>query len=322
MAFFINSSSRKTGQITKSKSTYDSKRNYYIGDEKIIDTSIPSSQYGPNDYNSVHGTAGAAKIYITYVKSGYKIIFPSIIDSITDSLKPSFSSEQIYGFTDGVQKFSNTSRTISLSFKVLAYDEQHAKQNLSAVSALAQFMYPIYDGAVRGNMCNALVLREYPLLRLRWSNMIQRTGRGDKKADDTNSYLAEDGLLIAPTNLNFTPNVEAGFFIENDSLFPKEIKITLNCNVMHEETVGWTLESGELHWIGKLNENGRQNKKSVNFAWGTDLTKKKKQKSEEEPLPASSVQTPSSTPTSEGYSDSLDATLRRAISTLPSGSIL
>lgn len=293
MSFFTKPSTKKIGNVRKTNSTYIEKAYYYIATEKEIDVSKPEDSFGPEDYSLYYGNSNAAKIFITYVKAGYTLVFPSIIDSISDSLKPTFNSEQIYGFTDGIQKFSNTSRTITLSFKVLAYDEQHAKKNLDAISALAEFMYPVYDGAVKGSICNALVLREPPMLRLRFSNIIQRTARGNKNKNDNNAYMAEDGLLIVPTSLNFAPNLEAGFFIENDNLFPKEIKITLNCNVLHEETLGWTIENNQLHWIGKLNNDGKVVSKNVNFPWGNDFIKFNKNNS----TPANKVITPSSTPT-------------------------
>ncbi len=293
MSFFTKPASKKIGKVGKTNSTYIKKSNYYIPNEKIINVSTPEELFGPEDYNTYYGTSNAAKIFITYVKSGYTLIFPSIIDSISDSFKPNFSSEQIYGFTDGIQKFSNTSRTIALTYKVLAYDEQHAKKNLDAISALAQFMYPVYDGAVKGSICNALVLREPPMLRIRFSNLIQRTARGDKKKKDNDAYLAEDGLLVVATSFNFAPNIEAGFFIENDSLFPKEIKVSLNCNVLHEETPGWTIEDGKLHWIGKLSDKGAVVSKNVNFPWGNDFVKFNKNNSQ----PAVQVTIPSSTPT-------------------------
>jgi hypothetical protein len=252
--------------------------NIYDANEGTIDTSIlsevdPTNPYansGPDDYANYYGNTEVGKLYFTNIATSYIVIFPAIEISYNESFKPNFSSEQVYGRSDPNQKFSNTSRVFSLDFIIAAYDEEHARKNLHAVSTLTQFLYPVYSPVASGD-CEALVIRETPLMRVRFSNLIQRTGRGDSKKKNS---FSKDGLLTVPTNFTFTPNLEAGFFFSKgstiDFLYPKEIKVSMVFNVLHEESLGW-IKTDKYHWIGKLNSSGTMaQSKNVDFPWGND----------------------------------------------------
>ncbi len=286
MSFFTINNSKGVGSIpfyTASVGTPTSfdpaKINYYIHDIAKIDTTElvqkdAINNYlnsGPADYAGYYGNKEAGKLYFKNVISDYSVVFPAFIDSYNESFKPNFASEQFYGRTDATQKFSNTARTLSLGFKVLAYDEEHARKNLHALCALVQFMYPSYDGSNSGFSCTPLLIRETPLLRVRFSNMIQRSGRGDMSSKDYS--FAKDGLLTVPTDFSFAPNFEAGFFFSigntTEYIYPKEIKVSMNFNVLHEETLGW-IKTDKYHWVGKLDSSGKLVSKNVDFPWGND----------------------------------------------------
>ena len=281
MAFFTNSGGVKVGTITTSKSTYASGDYYiaeYTGSFKIEgydndkykshDTSIANGS-GPEDYYSYYGNKNAAKLFISHVPTGYAVAFPAILEAYAESFKPSFTPEHVYGRMDPIQRYQHTSRTISVSWKVLAYDENHAHRNLHALSALTEFLYPIYDkdGV---NCSNATVIREAPLLRIRFANLIQRNARTGDETQIT-SYI-KSGLLVAPTDFSFTPNLEAGFFFEGtQAMFPKEIKISMAFSVLHEETPGWIWSDADRYdWIGKLKDDGAVNNTNTDFPWGND----------------------------------------------------
>jgi hypothetical protein len=246
---------------------------------------------GPADYSNYYSKVDAGKLYFSNVVTTYAIVFPAFIESYNESFSPKFNSEQMFGRSDPTQKFSNTTRALSLTFKVLAYDEEHARKNLHAVSALTQFLYPVYDGSTIGSTCNPLVIREIPLIRVRFSNIIQRSGRG---SSDINYAFYKDGLLTVPTNLSFTPNVETGFFFSSNAqfLYPKEITVSMTFNVLHEETLGWA-KTNKYDWIGKLDSSGNQVKKNVDFPWGNDSISSDSISG----LSAGSISLPSSTPT-------------------------
>lgn len=279
MSFFSNEKNVPVGTIpglVKGKqhlpSSFDpAPPSYYIPKiekNKILDASESSNGSGPADYSNYYTSEGvkAGKIYIRSVKTKYTVAFPAMLDSFTDTFSPSFKTENQYGRTDAVQNFSNTTRTISLSFRVVAYDEEHARKNLHTISALVQFLYPIYE---EETTCKAMIIRETPMLRVRLANMIQRTGR-------PGGIYEKDGLLTVPTDLSFAPNLEAGVFFSEDGsyIYPKEFKVTMSFSVLHEESLGWIKTTDSIiHWMGKLNSSGNVGSNSVDFPWGNDPIK-------------------------------------------------
>ena len=263
---------------------------YYIAGDNMndwkIDTianSIDASKgkegkSGPDDYNGYYNSANAAKLFIRHVPTGYSVAFPAILKTYSETFSPSFNAEQVYGRMDPIQKYQSTSRKISLGFTVVAYDEDHAHRNLHALSALVEFLYPVYDRVTKTECSNATAIRESPLLRVRFANLIQKNGR--VAGESGNESYIENGLLVAPTSFTFTPKAEAGYFFhEKDYLFPKEIAISMNFSVLHEETPGWiktevknSKGKSKYEWIGKLNSELKSNNTATDFPWGNDNT--------------------------------------------------
>jgi len=260
------------------------------------DTSTKNGQgfsgTGPDDYDDYYNSNKfiASQLFITHEPTQYAVQFPAILESYSETFKPSYSQEQVYGRMDPIYKYTSTSRTISVTFKVIAYDEDHAHRNLHALSSLAEFLYPVYDYGTlqldgralpyQDALSNATAIRESPLLRVRFANLIQRTDKAFKNSSNAN--YANAGLLVAPTSFNFEPDKEAGYFpVEDNYLFPKQIKLSLNFNVLHENTLGWKATNDDMtdfRWIGNLsNQNSeKQNNNSVIFPWG-DITFKQKE---------------------------------------------
>ena len=242
---------------------------------------------GPHDYGKYYNSNNfiASQLFIVHEPTGYAVQFPAILDSYSETFKPSYSPEQVYGRMDPIQKYVSTSRTINVGFKVIAYDEDHAHRNLHALSSLAEFLYPVYDYGsfqldgrdlkYQDALSNATAIREAPLLRVKFANLIQRTDKTFKNGKDP-TYI-NTGLLVAPSSFNFEPDKEAGYFpVEDNYLFPKQIKLSLNFNVLHENTLGWKSTNDDMtnfRWIGNLSNRNSEvfNKTSVIFPWG-DMT--------------------------------------------------
>ena len=294
MAFFTGI---KNPNIIEEESNLDNTIDYYVAD---IDQNAPfatiknSDESIKNSINASDGFEGnqtfysslnAAQLFITHAATGYAVQFPAILDSYNESFKPTYSQEQVYGRMDAIQKYVNTSRTISVTFKVLAYDEDQANKNINALSTLAQFMYPVYDYGeakldgrdlpYKDALNNATAIRESPLLRIKFANLIQRTNRIFKRGK-TAKYI-NTGLLVAPTSFSFEPDKEMGYFVDRGSfLHPKQVKVTLSLNVLHEDTLGWKASNDDMtdfRWIGNLDDYENLNAQSVVFPWGDEKIK-------------------------------------------------
>jgi hypothetical protein len=291
MPFFTNSGSAtlineyvKKQADNASTQTY-SDADYYIAlaDDKAeqwkIDeyTAAPSHDTtkviegtGPEDYGTYYSDTKvrASKLSIVHEPTKYAVMFPAILNTYSEAFSTEYKSESLYGRMDPVQNYVSTTRTISVSFTVLAYDEDHAHRNLHALSTLAQFLYPVYQNDSKAPS-NATSMSESPLWRVRFANLIQRTNRKGE------NYIS-NGLLVAPTSFSFVPVFEKegpGFFIvEKKYNFPKEIKISLTFAVLHEETLGWfsNIEGDKHKWIGNLDANNgyKPNENSTIFPWG------------------------------------------------------
>ncbi len=237
-----------------------------------IDTSVVKGNNGPSDYGDYYSKARAAKLFIRHLATGYSVAFPAILDAYDESFSVNFNAEQVYGRMDPIQRYQNTSRKINVSWKVLAYDEDHAHRNGHALSALTQFLYPVYDDP-DGTCSNASVIRESPLLRVRFANLMQKNARTKEENPDMGENYINNGLLVAPSSFAYAPNLEAGFFVnDNVHLFAKEIKISMNFTVVHEETLGWRKANNKYHWIGKLKDNTGNLNGATDFPWGNDET--------------------------------------------------
>ena len=131
---------------------------------------------------------------------------------------------------DNITTFQNTTRQLSVSFVVPAFDFDDARCNLAKVSSLMRKLYPHYsDGA--GN--DATALAKPPLMRVRFANLIR------------NGQPGGGGLLGTVNGFTFTPNLEHGFFDPgksqgNGTLYPKTIEISFTFDVLHEHIMGWT----------------------------------------------------------------------------------
>jgi hypothetical protein len=229
------------------------------------DTTQVINESGPSDFRDSYSAYNvkASKLSIVHEPTKYAVMFPAIIDSYSETFTPSYESENLLGRMDPVQKYVATTRKISVSFTILAYDEDHAHRNIHALSTLAEFLYPVYDYNANA-LSNATAMREAPLWRVRFANLIQRTNR------NKNHYIS-DGLLVAPNSFSFEPVLDAGFFIVDGSYtFPKQIKVSLSFSVLHEETLGWVYDTTakKLKWNGNIDKNGFNNLKSTIFPWG------------------------------------------------------
>ena len=96
-----------------------------IDDYKSIaashDTTKENGTTGPKDHSDYYGSVNvqASKLSIVHEPTKYAAMFPAIIDSYSETFKADYDQEELYGRMDPVQKYKNTSRSISVSFTVL-----------------------------------------------------------------------------------------------------------------------------------------------------------------------------------------------------------
>ena len=231
-------------------------------------TSItPSSIYAGED--DLANKAGLV-ISFHHVPSGKFVFFKAFITAFTDTYAPDWSAETVYGRADPIYVFKNTTRKISLSFKVPAISAGEAYENLAKVQKLVQFLYPTYT-----DVNNAATIAQSPLVRLKVMNLAQETSTITtitqldeipvpttaeelaaaeaelaKITTETGGYSnytsttdSSRGLLGVINNVTVDHNLansEAGVIEKgNNTILPKLIEINLDFSPIHEHPVGW-----------------------------------------------------------------------------------
>ena len=230
-------------------------------------TVTPSSIYAGEDH-----LANEAGLVISFhhVPSGKFVFFKAFITAFTDTYAPDWSAETVYGRADPIYLFKNTTRKISLAFKVPAISAGEAYENLSRVQQLVQFLYPTYT-----DVNNATTIAQSPLVRLKVMNLTRDTsgtvtitqldeipepttaeelaaaeaelakittesGTYKDYTSDTDSSRGLLGIINSVTVDHNLANSAAGVIEKgNNTILPKLIEINLDFSPIHEHPVGW-----------------------------------------------------------------------------------
>jgi hypothetical protein len=194
-----------------------------------------------------------------------QVYFKAFLTAFNETFNSEWASEQTYGRMDAIHMFKNTSRRLTVAFKIPASTTGEAYENLARVQTLIQFLYPSYT-----NVGGAQTIAQSPLVRLKIMNMVQN--QAEATAIDPNSfesniydnYLrstnsgADKGLLGWIGGLTVNHNLEntdiGSFELQPQSqqsedsqykgsgatILPKMIEINFDFTVIHEHPLGWT----------------------------------------------------------------------------------
>ncbi len=166
-------------------------------------------------------------ITITSLTSGANIIFGAFITDFSDEYKSNWNTQEIYGRMDPVYTYKNTIRKISLGFDVPAGNLESAKSNVASISSLIRGLYPMYQehpGAAGG-----AVISSPPLFKIKFKNLIK-------------SITNQASLLGWIDGYSYKPDIEKGFFADDENIYPKLFKVSFNFNVIHDHPLGWKAE--------------------------------------------------------------------------------
>ena len=223
------------------------------------------------------------------IRNDEDVLFKAFIMDFNESYSPNFTPNEVFGRTDPIYQYKNTTRNISLSFKIPASTESEAFENLGRVQKLVQMLYPSYQ-----NTNSGLSLSEAPLVRMKVMNILrsqaslgQSSAASDTKkdADYFTEYISTadpgKGLLGVITNatVNSMLNSTDGVFhklttlpsegenpavtrAEPNTVLPKLIEVTINFSPIHEDTLGYNGANDETP-IGNF----------ARFPYGVELAK-------------------------------------------------
>ena len=159
----------------------------------------------------------------------------------------------MYGRADPIYMFKQTTRKITLAFKIPAATQGEAYENLGKVQAITQFLYPTY-----ANVQEAQTISQSPLVRLKVMNLGRKLNEGKAESGEdrwdpvvayenyTSDVDAGTGLLGTISNMAVNHNLEGedGVIDRGQNIIlPKLLDINLDFNVIHEHALGWDKEN-------------------------------------------------------------------------------
>ena len=259
--------------------------------EAEIQTNVEAQQLtGENEFRYyVDGTDSLANrgfvMSFLHVPSGESVFFKAFITAFNETYSCDWASESVYGRTDPIQSFKQTTRSITLSFQMPASTYSESFENLGRVQKLISYLYPSYD-----DVDNALTITQSPLIRLRIMNLVTNNDFAEAKKDYRSLYgigntrqttsdggttrVSETigtndppfgvdpnkGLLGIISNVNLNHNVDnidyGTFSMADGTILPKMIEVALDFTVLHERTNGWQVGYQQDEDGGVMMENG------------------------------------------------------------------
>lgn len=236
---------------------------------KIDSSSNLISEFNLRRYQNDGNTLVDGSEYLANIKeqvlsfyfepTGETVFFKAFITTFNDSFTPSYSTTQVFGRTDPIQIYQNTTRQISLAFQVPAASESEAFENLGRVQKIIHMLYPGY-----ADLDNALTITEAPLVRIKVMNLLstqEAFGIDDNEALDQafappnefeeyyiryrSTSEPDKGTLGVITSFTVNHNLEnpqmGAFEKSANTILPKVIDVNLSFTPFHEKTIGRTL---------------------------------------------------------------------------------
>jgi len=189
--------------------------------------------------------------------SATQVFFKAFIIAFNETYASDWVGESVFGRTDPIQLFKQTSRRIALALKVPAATHGEAFDNLARVQQLIQFLYPNYE-----KVGAAQTIAQNPFVRMKVMNLARSTADFTVDPTETKRTAAESykkiyteykstadpnkGLLGVITSLTVNHNLDnpaIGVLAKergsSNLVLPKMIELNLDFTVIHEETLGW-----------------------------------------------------------------------------------
>lgn len=188
-----------------------------------------------------------------------RLVLPAFITSHSDSFSPGWNPQSVYGRADPIPIYRNTTRAISLGFKIPNQDIADANANFAALGTIIKNLYPVYKSFGSADIAGAFrdafsglspnqVIAGAPLVRIKYANLL------------CNSSNPSVGLLGYITNLSVTMDTDNGFLMdsslntegEEPVMFPRMVNFTFSFSPLHEHKLGWGPDS---NWLGGERKN-------------------------------------------------------------------
>jgi hypothetical protein len=200
-------------------------------------------QSTPTSYIDPHIIAARKQqlLYIMHVPSKKKIGLFAMLENLSNSYAVNWTEEPVYGRNDPIAGYTNTTRGLTLNFKLVAANLAEARFNYNKTMgrggmervSLSNMLYPTYK-----EIGNYKTIASPPIIALKHVQLVQSYG----------STIDGGFLLGYITSCNITPNFAEGSLEGggNNFIYPKVINIGINFSVLHDYDLGWKASTGFL----------------------------------------------------------------------------
>lgn len=190
----------------------------------------------PLEIEPIHTTYNGNRLVI--------LIEPADLD-INDNVRIGMSAGRGgYGRMDQIANYSNTTRSIEISFKMIKSEVQNGfeavSNNTITANLLKQVLYPAYIDT--GNQ-NTSVIKTAPYFKIKYGDIIGNFQGGSLSGYFTTVNISNSGGGIIGDNLGLGVG---------GVVLPIEYSVRMTFNVLHDHVVGWYdnkfAGDGRLNW--------------------------------------------------------------------------
>ena len=189
------------------------------------------------------------ELLFEHMPSGKLINFKAFITSYNESFALDWASETVLGRLDPLYMFKQTTRSVTLGFKMPASTTGEGFENVYRLDRLRSFVYPLYADST-----NALSIAEAPLVRISVLNLLT-----DGTASRTYSQLfgtlaqSSQGAKLQHGALAIIKNINTNFNLGNHAVFeagsqvdglpirgiiPQFIEVSIDFTIIHDDMLG------------------------------------------------------------------------------------
>jgi len=182
------------------------------------------------DTHTYYATSKGYNIeFFSVIYGGTPVSFPAMVTNFQNSFAPSWNSETVFGRMDPIITYTNTPRTINMSFTVAAASKAAAQTNLDSLNRLITFLYPAYRERGTANSISAS-----PLFRIKFANLIYDASR------DPNGSAEDSGLVCGINSFDHSFSFDGKYnWIDRQSnLVPMAFDVSFGAIVLHTHDVG------------------------------------------------------------------------------------
>lgn len=201
------------------------KRTWKAGESAFARNKDLNSFGDPSDF-----LAANYSIHFFHVPTGTKVKFKALVTSFSDSYQSNWNTDDTYGRMDPITTFQNTARVITIEWDVVAAHKTEAKNNMANCEKLFKMLYPSYTT----NQDSAGALSAAPVFKVKFGNLISKAGQ-PAQAD-----VKTSGLMGTMGGFEYSPDFDAGFFLESGAMYPQTISLSAEFQVIHNFKVGWS----------------------------------------------------------------------------------